>query len=350
LKEKRVLIFYPQPASFIQKDIEILSSAYDVRTHNFQAAKKYLIPVRFLSQLYFLLTNILRTDLIVCEFAAYHSFFPALIGNIFAKPCLIVVGGNDGHNFPALKYGNYTKKLLSAFTSWSLMLCSHIAPKHESLIYSDYSYDSTSPQQQGIKSVIKDFHTPYTVITNGYDPSKWYCDSPKKPASFITVCGGLDFSFQYQLKGIDLIVGIAPMFPEATFTILGVPHGYNIPAMPVNIQLIGNTANDQLRAIYSSQQFYMQLSMAEGFPNALCESMLCECIPIGSHVFSIPEIIGDTGFTLKKRDVEQLKALLIQAMASDKNLGVKARKRIADNYTITKRQDQLLVLCEKLMR
>jgi glycosyltransferase involved in cell wall biosynthesis len=349
LKKKRVLIFYPQPASFIKKDIEILSSVYDVRAHNFQATKKYFTPVRFISQLYFLFINIFQTDLIVCEFAAYHSFLPALIGRIFGRPCLMIVGGNDCHNFPALLYGNYTKKLLSIFTKWSLQLCSHVAPKHETLIYCDYTYDKNSPHQQGIKSVIKNFNKPYTVIRNGYDVSKWYCDTTKKPDSFITVCNGLVFPFQYQLKGIDLIVGVAPFFPQATFTILGVPVGYSIPDKPANIELIGSTSNDQLRAIYSTQQFYMQLSMAEGFPNALCEAMLCECIPVGSNVFSISEIIGDTGFILQERNLDLLKHLISGAMSSDKTLGTKARKRVADNYTIAKRETALLELCEKLM-
>jgi glycosyltransferase involved in cell wall biosynthesis len=217
------------------------------------------------------------------------------------------------------------------------------------LIYSDYSYDPGSPQQQGVKSVIKNFHTPYTVIQNGYDPDKWFCDTPKEANSFITVCGALEFPFQYQLKGIDLIVGVAAMLPEATFTILGVPNGYDIPGKSANVKLIGATANDKLRAVYSTQQFYMQLSMAEGFPNALCEAMLCECIPIGSHIFSMPEIIGDTGFTLAKRDVNQLRDLLVRAISCDKTLGAKARKRIADNYTIKQRESQLLALCDKLM-
>jgi len=350
LKKKRVLVFYPQPASFIKKDIEILSSLYDVRTHNFHAAKKHLIPFRFISQLFFLLINILQTDLIICEFAAYHSFLPALMGKLFGKPCLIIVGGNDCHNFPALRYGNYTKGFLSTFTKWSLQLCSHIAPKHDTLIYCDYSYDKDSPQQQGIKSVIKNFNTPYTVIRNGYDADKWYCDTPKESNSFITVCGGLEFSFNYQLKGIDLIVAVAALFPQATFTILGVPDGYDIPNKPANIHFIGNTANEKLRAIYSTQQFYLQLSMAEGFPNSLCEAMLCECIPIGSEVFSMPEIIGNAGFILKHRDLSELKTVITKAIACDKSLGAQARKHVADNYAIKKRETLILGLCEKLMQ
>lgn len=347
--KKCILLFYPQPASFIKKDTVILSAVHNVSTYDFQSGNKYLTPLRFLQQFIFLLIHIWRADMIVCEFAAYHSFLPALLGHLFRKPCLIIIGGNDGHNFPAMRYGNYTKGLLGAFTRWSLQLCSHIAPKHESLIASDYDYDATAPSKQGVKSVIPDLKTPYTVIENGYDSSKWYCDSPKMPLSFLTVCGGLEYSFQYQLKGIDLYVQAARNFPQATFTIVGVPTGYEIQDAPINLTLIGNTANEKLRAIYSSHQFYVQLSMAEGFPNSLCEAMLCECVPVGSAVFSIPEIIGDTGFILRKRDFTLLKPLLETAMNSDTQaLGAVARRKIADSYTEEMRKDKLLALVERL--
>jgi glycosyltransferase involved in cell wall biosynthesis len=197
--------------------------------------------------------------------------------------------------------------------------------------------------------VISALRTPFTTIENGYDATKWYCDTPKKPCSFLTVCGGLQFSFQYQLKGIDLYVQAAKVFPAATFTIVGVPEAYTISDAPPNLILIGNTANEKLRAIYSQHQFYVQLSMAEGFPNSLCEAMLCECVPVGSAVFSIPEIISDTGFVLPHRDKEELKALLTKAMQSDTDtLGKAARRRIAERYTEYKRREKLLALVERL--
>ena len=50
-----------------------------------------------------------------------------------------------------------------------------------------------------------------------------------------------------------------------------------------------------LRKYFSTSQFYIQASRLEGLPNALCEAMLCECIPIGNSVFGIPSAIGNTG-------------------------------------------------------
>jgi glycosyltransferase involved in cell wall biosynthesis len=114
--------------------------------------------------------------------------------------------------------------------------------------------------------------------------------------------------------------------------------------------LLSAVKNNDLPAVYSEMSFYLQLSMAEGFPNALCESMLCECVPIGSAVFSIPEIIGDTGFVLQRRSVAELAKLLDIALKADNAaLGKKGRQRIAENYNEDKRSQALLQLCHQLL-
>jgi glycosyltransferase involved in cell wall biosynthesis len=122
------------------------------------------------------------------------------------------------------------------------------------------------------------------------------------------------------------------------------------PGLPSNVKTMPGVKNSELPGIFSAFEFYLQLSMAEGFPNSICEAMLCECIPIGSDVFSIPEIIGDSGFVVKKRDVDVLKQVIEQALVCDNAaLMKKARARIADNYTLTQRNDKLLQLCEKMV-
>src|ERR1019366_1667408 len=343
---KTALIFYTFRSTFVKKDIDILAEQYIVLEHNFYSKKKWKTPIKLISQKLFLLKNIWSAQLIICQFAGYHSYLPALFGKIFGKPCLIVVGGTEAHCFPGIGYGNWQKGLLKIFTSLSFRLCTHLVPKHKSLMYIEYTYDDKEPNPQGIYARLPELKTPYTEITNGYDPSKWNCIKQKKKNTFITVATGWEYPFQQQLKGIDLILEVAPSFPDCEFIILGIVDADVIRAKSPNVKILPPAKNEDLAAIYSECSFYMQLSMAEGFPNSICEAMLCECVPIGSNVFSIPEIVGDSGFILKKRDSAELKALIEKALNCNLfDLGKKARKRIADNYTIQNRKEKLLKLC-----
>jgi glycosyltransferase involved in cell wall biosynthesis len=116
------------------------------------------------------------------------------------------------------------------------------------------------------------------------------------------------------------------------------------------VKLFSAIPYTELIDYYSSYEFYFQLSVAEGFPNALCEAMLCGCVPIGSNVFSIPKIIGDSGFVLQKKDTSQLSLLISQALQSDKsNLSAKARKRITENFPLENRKKLLLNLVQELL-
>lgn len=348
--QKNILFFYNYLSSFVKKDVDILAESYCVKSHDFLPKSKLQTPVSFISQFFFLLYHILRADLLVVQFAGYHSFLPALYSWLFRTPCVIIVGGTDAHYFPGIGYGNWQKPVLEIFTRLSFRLCSHIAPKHKTLMQFEYQYAANEPTKQGIYARIPGLQTPYTQITNGYDEVKWQCIAPKKPNTFITVSGAWEYHFQQQLKGIDLILEVAPQFPNCEFIILGVDTDNRIQVSLPNVKVLPAVKNEELIKVFSNCEYYLQLSMAEGFPNALCEAMLCECIPIGSAVFSIPEIIGDSGFVLQQRNATLLSALLKQALAADKqSLRAKARQRIANNYTLAKRKASLLQLCAGLM-
>jgi glycosyltransferase involved in cell wall biosynthesis len=99
----------------------------------------------------------------------------------------------------------------------------------------------------------------------------------------------------------------------------------------------------ELLDLYNSHQFYLQLSTSEGFPNALGEAMTCGCIPIGSAVGAIPEIIGDSGIVLAKKELNllenQIFKLLNQNLAAFSN---EAYQRILKLFNFEKRKKALL--------
>lgn len=350
-KKPTILFFFNHSSSFIKKDLEILAAEFTVYSHDFYREKKWQVLFSFSFQKLFLLRHIPRARLVLVQFAGYHSLLPVLYAKICRKPCVIISGGTDAHYFPNIGYGNWQKRFLKTFTALSFKWCSHLAPKHKTLMYSEYRYDNREPALQGISARLPNLKIPFTEITNGYDSAKWHCTAEKKPNTFITVSGAWQYSFQQQLKGIDLILEAAKSFPEAEFIILGVDDINRIPNPPANVTIQPAVKNEELITIFSRCEFYLQLSMAEGFPNSICEAMLCECIPIGSAVFSIPEIIGDCGYILHHRSGDELKQVLAQALTGEKKLlGKKARQRIAENYSLQNRQQKLIALCRHLMQ
>lgn len=342
MKRKTILFFYNHTTTFVQKDIRLLQQRYDVITHDFYVAEKWKTPFAFVAQKIFILRYLFSADIFLCQFAGYHSLLPALFAKLFGKKCMVIVGGTDAHNFPGIGYGNFQKKYLKWFTAFTYRFCSHILPKHASLMQCDYTYDANEPSRQGIHANLKNLTTPYIEVPNGYDAAVWQRQHASLKNSFVTICGGWSFHFQKQLKGIDLILQVAERFPDCEFAIAGVPDVSVLGPVPSNVKVLSPVPNAELPQLFSSYNFYLQLSMAEGFPNALCEAMLCECVPVGSAVFSIPDIISDTGFVLKHRSVDELEQLLNRALASNTALlGKRARQRIADHYTEKQRQQKL---------
>lgn len=347
--KNKILFVYTNRSSFVKKDIEILSQKYKVDEWFFDAFPKWKTPFTFLKQLFFLLFNTHKYSIIITQFASYHSMLPSLAGKLFKVHVLIICGGTESAGFPSINYGNFNKKTLAWATTVSINNATHLAPKHQSLIHFNYDYDDHDFAEQGLQFFIKKFKTPYTVIENGYDAGKFKCISAKKKNTFITVAAGIEMPNTIALKGIDLVIEVAPLFPDCTFYIIGVPDGFNMNLKSANVICLPQLKNDELIKHFSEAEFYLQLSMSEGFPNAICEAMLCECIPIGSNVNAIPDIIADTGFVLEKKNVELLQQIIKYALSCDKALLRKrARNQISNNFTIENRAKKLLDLLLKL--
>jgi glycosyltransferase involved in cell wall biosynthesis len=347
-----ILFFHTGDSPFGSKDISIFKEIEETKVFCFSSKSKLGTPLLFIQQKLFILKNLFNTSIYISQFAGYHSFLPGIFARLTGKPHLIISGGTDCVSFPGIGYGNFYKTFLGLFTKWSFQLATYIAPKHESLWMYEYSYDKNEPAKQGIKAFVPKLKTAHTVITNGYDYEKWKpTNVDRLPKSFITVSGGFQFPFQVALKGIDLILEVAPHFPDCTFKILGFPEWKKLEIKSSNVIILPPTKNDDLIEVYSKHQYYLQLSMAEGFPNALCESMLCGCIPIVSDVFSMPEIIGDSGYVLKERNIDQLKSLILNALKDPSSIKSElARNRIKENYTLTERKDALIGLILSLKK
>lgn len=335
---RKILYFYPSDTSFIRTDRELLSRNFSVGSFLFDGRKKILTPWQFILQFFFLLANSRKAKAFMCNFAGYHSFLPALFGKWFHKPCILILAGTDCVSFPSINYGNFNRKLLGRFTKWSLELCTHTCPVHASLVISDYTYTNDDYPRQGYLYFCKSAQKKFTEIPYGYDQHKFFLTGDTRtPNSFLTVTQSIRKQVYFR-KGIDMMIEIAKRFPGYSFTIIGKDTDKIETAIPSNLQLLAPVKFEELVYHYNRHEFYLQLSICEGFPNALCEAMLCGCIPIGSRVAAIPEIISDTGFILEHKNLNELEALIRKANTSNRHiLSNLAHKRIRENFTLERR-------------
>lgn len=343
---KKILYIYPSYSTFIKKDITFLSDKFSVFEHNVDWTQKSKLPILFSSQLFFLLRFLFEDTKIIVMFAGYWSLLPVILGKLFNKKVFIILGGTECSNFSHLNYGSLRKPLLRWAIYWSLRWAFKLLPVHETLISSNHTYDeSTIEKKQGYQSFFPSITTPFKIIHNGFDTNFFTYNSDKKISNHFITIALIQSETSFQLKGIDLIIDVASQFPNCTFTIIGM--NLNVvkdKTIPKNVNFFPILSQELFLERLQQAEFYLQLSISEGFPNALCEGMLSGCIPIISNVNSLPDIINDCGFTLFKRDSQELADLLNRIIKLDKHernrLAFCARNRINSNYPIEKRKKQ----------
>ena len=348
---KKIYYTYINSSSFVRVDKRIFEEHFKlVKSFEFNQKKKSTFYNMIRSVLDAII-NVPKVDIVYSFFVGYHTLFPFFFAKLLGKKVVCALGGTECHFFPEIDYGNYRKALYAFFTRRSLELADLILPVDESLISHKVTYIDAIYPNQGLIPFNKKLKGEIVALNCGFEyslPESAINSANRIPNSFITaslnLCG-----FDYYRKGIDLIIQIAPDLPEARFTLIGDNYDYSTP-LPANVKITGKLSQKELYEAFLSNEFYLQLSIAEGFPNALAESMLYGCIPIGSDAFGIPGIIADNGYVLKRKDKNQAIDLLKKAMMSTqkKEQAIKAHLSIKNRFTYQKRSNQLESLLNSL--
>jgi glycosyltransferase involved in cell wall biosynthesis len=282
--------------------------------------------------------NILNSDLVFAWFAGDHAFFSSLIARIIGKPMVVVVGGYDVASIKELKYGSFLNPLARAMV--------RLVFKHSDKILTvDDSLKNDAIKHTGVNGKnIKTLHT-------GYD-DKIYTPDEKKENLVITVALSNDWN-RVRLKGLDTFVKAAKYMPDTKFLVIGVIGEAKEKLKSIsspNVELIEPVYQKKLISYYQKAKVYCQLSMREGLPNTVCEAMLCECVPVGTHVKGIHTAIGNTGFYVDYGDVEGTVKAVKKALSSSDEQGKKAREYIQNNFSFEKRKHILSNILNKMLK
>lgn len=348
MSRKNIIIYVtPSLPPFVKNDIGVLEEKFRVITNLYNWKNKPLVIFFMLHQLFFFLSKASNAKAIIISFGGLWSVIPSIVGRITGTPVFIILNGTDCASIPDLKYGSLRKNIIRTACKISYRWCKVLLPVSESLVKVKNTYYADDAFSfQGFRHFFPDLKTKHQTIYNGIDPDFWEkpTNLKKQDGSFIAVFN----QQQFILKGGDLIHKLALRFPELEFTIVGCNQPEGLEPIPDNLKFSGRLTPEKLREAYGKAQFHFQLSIFEGFGFALCEAMLCECIPIVSSVNMLPEIAGESGFVIEKRDVNLLENTIRKAL-NVKNydeLGKVARQHIVNNFSLKLRKNKLLAILE----
>ncbi len=353
LKKEQLIYIYPNSSTFMEGDIAFLSKKFTVIRNTYTWYRKYLLPFFLIHQFCWLLLKMAHTKAVIVSFGGYWSLLPTLLGKLFNTPVFIILNGTDCVSFPSYHYGSLRKPILRTFIYYSYKYATELLPVSEALVETAYTYDSSCiHKKQGFRYFFPKLKTPYTVIPNGFHIDFWKNTHKKREANAFITVASISNTTAFRLKGIDMFIQMARHFKTCRFTLVGLSEEMQqkMQKMPDNLKCYPYLAPEKLREAYQKNEFYVQLSINEGFGCALSEAMLCGCIPIVSNVGILSEMIGDSGVVIDKNDakiiLETVEKIVLLTAEEKEKLRMLASKRIAENYPLRLREKQLLKIIE----
>ncbi len=318
MDKKKVLLVYTNFSSFVEKDYQILSSAYKVHQYQFHAVKGFAATAKeIIKQCFYLTFHVMKYDAVYIWFADYHSLLPVLFARIFNKKSFVVVGGYDVNYLPEFNYGSFNRPIRKFFARNTLVNATLCFPVAKALV-------------QKISSIAPRANV--EVLPTSTDYEKFDSGYAERPKSILTVASVANRQ-RAMIKGLDRFRELAVAMPDFKFTIIGVSESFRVffEPVPANLVLLPGVTYEKLPAYYQEASFYAQFSRSEGLPNSLCEAMLCGCIPIGTDVGDIEDAVGDTGLVTQSWDVNIL-AEFTRENHNNSKLRHLSRDRIIKKY------------------
>jgi len=319
----RILFVYYQLSSFVRSDLEILKRHFDVKELRIPTFRN---PLNILK----LLLWTARVDLVYTWFADINAFFSVLFSKLLGKKSVVVVGGYDAAYVPEINYGIFINR-------WRAVLVKFVYEHVDLILVVDSSLKDDILRNTKLKIEDK-----IKVVPTGYDANKWIAGTCNKENLVVTV-GAVNWS-NLRRKGFEIFVKAAKHIPDVKFVLIG-KHlddsiNYLRSIASPNVEFTGFLSEKDLLHFYQRAKVYCQLSRYEGLPNALCEAMLCECVPVGTKYCGIPNAIGDTGYYVPYGNLEATVEAIREALKSNK--GKDARERIQRKFSIKTREEKLV--------
>ena len=326
INKPKILFVCPYLSSFIQNDLDLLKRHFDVKIGHYTGLVS--IPK--------ILIGVLWSDITFSWFADIHAFWALRLSKLFKKKSIVVVGGFEVANVPEINYGLMRSKKSARKVKYVLENADRVLTVDDSL-----KLEAINNARVVGENI--------TTVPTGYDSNRWKFDGEKENL-VITVSIGNSWN-RVRLKGLDTFVKSAKFLPDVKFLMVGI-QGNALKELqdiaPLNLEFSNPLSQDELLLYYQKAKVYCQLSLREGLPNALCEAMLCECVPVGTERGGIPTAIGDTGFYVPYDDPKATAEAIKKALVSEK--GNEARERIKTMFPKERREKEIVDIISQVLK
>ena len=326
----RVLVVTVVDATFVRRDVEVLRRHVSVRV-----LRLPIRPVRFAISQVLMLVKMLwfapRSRAALVWFGDLHAVLPVAFSRLCRMRSIVVVGGYDANCLPGLRYGVGANPWRAAMVRW---------------VYrnADYVFPVSEHMAEQLRAAVPTHRGRIQAVPTGYDDSVWFPDSDGEREGVITV-GYFDSDQRIKIKGIDLLIEAARELPDVPFLIVGAGDAGRELAGPVpeNVTIAGACSEEsELRRLLSNAKVYAQLSITEGLPSAVCEAMLCGCVPVGSPIPGVEEAMGGHGYVLNERTASEAARCIRLALDAPESASVAVRRSIVERYSVERRESRLL--------
>ncbi len=277
-----------------------------------------------------------RTDIALSWFGSVYAGYMVFWARLMGRRSVIVVAGVDAAREPEIRYGIW-------LNPWKARVVRFAYRHADKILVVDPSL---------AREVVRLARYDGTNILNipfGFDGRRWR-PGRKKERRVVTVAACED-EWKAKKKGIDKLFAAARELPDVPFCVIGIRESL-MPILraqaPENVELVSYVPRDAILPYLQKAKVYCQPSFTEGLPNALCEAMLCDCIPVGTLAGGIPTAIGSSGYLVPYGDHEALVGALRSALRAPASRGRKARERVLREFPLARREEALVKVIREL--
>lgn len=316
-----VLVVIPHHSSFIDQDIRLLESRFDVSTFLYDKPENRFQLLRALR----------RCRVAIAWFALGYAYAMVRLKAVHQSPCILIAGGWDVEALPELEYGEMRFPRRAARTSYALEKADRV------LAVSKFTLNRVKYWAPNANS---------EVLYHGFDDRVFRLGAGNREG-VVTVARIAPET--WHLKGLSTFVEVARQLPAIPFMVVGDSSraGGLLDYLPDNVQVVAPVTQVRLAEIFGRARLYAQLSAVESFCCSLAEAMLCGCAPVVSNRGALPEVVGNQGRIVPYGDIGRSVEAVRESYSNED--GNASRAQIQTCYPLERRQRSLELEISQLL-